>query len=111
MQVLSQKDQIAFCNKYFTFSSLDVELFATTGGHKEIVDQNNNKKITTTFTGVELSQKVRIVFDINRPTHCSSNSSCGENDWGWPLHVQPDITDVSIVDHLYVFFYLFQSLI
>ena len=72
-----------------------MKLYAKTGGYKEVLDQSKNRVLKTQFTGTELYQQVRVVFDLEPPTHCSKDNSCDDDDWGFTLHVEPDVTDVS----------------
>ena len=80
-------------------SRLDVKFYAKTGGFKEIFDQNINKVLRTNFNGIELNRTVRVIFDLVPPTHCSLYKSCDADDWGFPLAVMPDVTEVSLIEN------------
>ncbi len=76
-----------------------MEFYAETGGFKELHNQDQNQLKNTTFLGVGESRRIWVLFDHERPYHCSDKlATCKDVDDGSaPVFVYEDITTVSLL--------------
>ena len=82
----------------YTFPTyrLTLDMYAKTGGYKDIYDKNQINVLRKPFAGTLLSRPLHILFDVMPPTHCITDDSCPEEDLGRPVYVLPDVAKVHI---------------